>query len=232
MMVTIRHIAACIGLSDSPLSVRGLFGDAAPPVSVRVLAAQKTQKKIDLNVVLVGWESFVFPGGLSQIEEALALLRIIYAQVDLGIGKVSVFFIPLDEAEGHEHIESEEESDIVEATWGFAGKAIDVFFVLSWAGPTVGRSPIDGPCPKSDEPESGLVVAIEGPVGITLAHELAHYLGLNFGMGDPAPGDPLHSGDPENLMFPDVPNGAKLTKEQGDRMKKHCMVYTGCRPLP
>jgi hypothetical protein len=51
----------------------------------------------------------------------------------------------------------------------------------------------------------------------TLAHELGHYLGL------------WHQAEWANLMFKDVPNGGTLAAEQGDTMKRHCIVYWGCR---
>ena len=221
-MVTIRQVAACAGVFATPISVRALFGTQPPPLSVLSLAAAKLQKQIDLNVIVVGWESFVL-GGFEEIEAAVQQLRVLYASVDLAIGKVSGFMIPLDEADGHEHIDSSEEADALEAEWGFAGKAIDVFFVRTWTGPVVGRSPINGPCPETDEPESGLVVAVEHSTSITastLAHELGHYLGL------------FHDGDESNLMFKSVPNGQHLTSGQGQTMRTHCMVHPGCRAFP
>jgi hypothetical protein len=211
-MVTIREIAACSGVFAAPMSVRALFGGQAPPLSILTLAAARTQKKIDLNVI-----------DFDEIESAVQHLQLLYATVDLGIGKVTGFMIPLDEAGGHEDIDSPDEADALEATWGFAGKAIDVFVVRTWAGPTVGRSPVNGPCPQNSEPESGLVVAIEHSTeitGTTLAHELGHYLGL------------FHDPDANNLMFKSVPNGQQLTSVQGKKMGGHCMVRTGCRGLP
>jgi hypothetical protein len=220
-LVTVRDIAACAWFT-TPISVRVLFGGASPPLSLLDLARQKLQRKIDLNVIVVGWESFV-PGGGAEVEAAVDHVRARYAAVDLGIGEISYFLISLDEADGHEHIDSHEEADALEAEWGFPGQAVDTFFVLTWAGPTVGRSPINGPCTEGDEPESGLVVAIEHSASITgntLAHELGHYLGL------------CHDPDDGNLMFKNVPNGEHLRSEQGEAMREHCIAHPACRSIP
>ena len=171
-MATIRQIAACAGRLTLPLSVRALFGEAPTPLSALHLARQRTQKKIDLNIILVGWEAFV-PMGLAEIEAAVDHVRDLYAAIDLGIGKVSYFGISLDDADGYENIDSGAEADALTAQWGFAGKAVDSFFVLSWAGRTVGRSPINGPCGDHDEPDSAVVVAIETPTSMT-GNTLAH----------------------------------------------------------
>ena len=217
-MVTIRQIAACAGLQTAEFSVRSLFGGAAPPLSVLDLAAQRTQKRIDLKIVLVGWDAFVSTS-LVEVPAAVEHLRDVYESVDLAIGNVSYFGISLDDADGYEHIDSEDEANALRAEWGFAGKGIDVFFVLSWVGSKVGISPIIGPCSEQDT-DSGVVVGLElsaSGTGNTLAHELGHYLGL------------FHEAESANLMFKYVPNGEQLTSTQGRQMRKHCMVYSGCR---
>jgi hypothetical protein len=218
-MVTIQQIAACAGLQAPEFSVRALFGDAAPPLSLLELAAQRTQRKIDLNIILVGWEAFVGVGVL-EIASAVAHLREVYSAIDLGIGNVSYFGISRDDANGHEIVDSDAEAAALRAEWGFAGKAIDAFFVLSWVGPTVGQSPINGACSEHDT-DSALVVDLEEAIsttGNTLAHELGHYLGQY---------DRTH--DENNLMHWQVPNGEQLTSTQGRDMRRHCIVYSGCR---
>lgn len=178
------------------------------------------QKKLDLNVIQVGTELFSGSDAL-EIEYAIVTVRWTLGSVDIGIGKVQRFGIPLDAAGGHEHIDSDAEASALLEEWGFPGKAVDVFFVRSYAGTTVGISPFIGSCKHGDEPDSGVVVAIEHSrriTALTVAHELSHYLGL------------FHAPDSENLMFKNVPNGGELTPEQGEKMKRHCIVYTGCRP--
>ena len=55
--------------------------------------------------------------------------------------------------------------------------ALDIFWVLTYAGKTIGLSREDGPCDKDAKGMDGSVVAIEGSVnttGFVLAHEAGH----------------------------------------------------------
>ncbi|HEX6160606.1 MAG TPA: matrixin family metalloprotease, partial [Thermoanaerobaculia bacterium] len=93
---------------------------------------------------------------------------------------------------------------------------LDVFFVRGYAGPTIGRSRVDGPCDKDAKGMDGSVVAIEGSsaaTGLVAAHEAAHYLGLS------------HVNDVTNLMNPSLVFTAfNLTADQGNNMRDHCFV--------
>jgi hypothetical protein len=65
----------------------------------------------------------------------------------------------------------------------------------------------------------GCVVTIEGITTKTpyvLAHELGHYLGLK------------HVDDINRLMYESIPNGAKLTANEGSKIRRHCFVKNGC----
>lgn len=103
--------------------------------------------------------------------------------------------------------------------WTVPNDALDIFFVLTYSGSTIGLSRVDGPCDKDAKGMDGSVVAIEGSAnttGFVLAHEAGHYLGLN------------HSTNMNNLMFGTVPNGGQLTSGQGADMRDHCFVDPGC----
>jgi hypothetical protein len=218
-MATVRELASCLGMLDAPISVRALMGPTAPPLSLQARLGLLLQRQLDLNLILVGRENFDANDG-AEIVFAVEEVRALFAPVDLGIGSVTHYSIPVAEARGLTHIASDSDAYAVWHTWGFPGVAIDVFVVRTYEGPVVGRGPSKGPCKRDGDLHGGLVVAIEHIAPITantLAHEIGHYLGL------------WHEGDQGNLMFKDVPNGGRLTAEQGEKMKQHCIVYTGCR---
>jgi hypothetical protein len=103
--------------------------------------------------------------------------------------------------------------------WTVPNSALDIFWVLTYSGSTIGYSRVDGPCDKDAKGMDGSVVAIEGAVtttGFVLAHEAGHYLGLS------------HSSSSGNLMFGTVPNGGNLTSGQGSDMRDHCFTKSGC----
>ena len=59
-----------------------------------------------------------------------------------------------------------------------------------------------------------------GDLRMVLAHELAHYMGLN---------PKEHDKDPKNLMYDIVTlDAVKLKSGQGKQMKEHCFVQSGC----
>ena len=221
--ISLRQILACAGGT----SVRALFQPPTfitPPFRGRALAEVVLRRTIDLNIILVGMELFVVnAGAIQEIAGAVATTRLIFAQgtVDIGIGNVQWSGIPLADADGHEDIDSNEETRELRETFAPpGGAAIDVFFVLTMAGPAVGVTGIPTFCDADND--SASVVAIEHSADITartLAHELTHYLGVHG-----------HSGDHDNLMFADVgDNGTALTAEQGAAIRDHCILYWRCR---
>jgi hypothetical protein len=208
-----------MGGLESTIFLRALFGPSPPPLSVSKLISSVMQRKMDLNVIRVGIELFTNLD-TAEMAAAVATTAELFGAVGLGIGRIQQFGISLEQANGHADIDGFLEASALTETFGTRNRAIDVFFVRTFAGPTVGRSPVGGSCKGLDDINSGVVVAIEHAAAITgntLAHELAHYLGLG------------HKTQRDNLMFESVPNGQQLTLEQGEKMKRHCLVYTDCR---
>jgi hypothetical protein len=176
-------------------------------------------RHIHMNLIRVGIESFT-DADEREIDRAVQFTRDTYATVDLGVGRVTRWFITTDNANGHENIGSAGEAQDLTNEFTIDNDALDIFFVLTYAGDTIGRSAVDGPCDKNAKGMDGSVVAIEGPASITgpvLAHEAGHYLGLEH-----------RSDDPDNLMYNSVPNGGQLTSSQGADMRDHCFTRPGC----
>jgi hypothetical protein len=219
-VASLRRIAGCIGL-PARISVLndfyGMLNRPRRPLSLLQQLRLLQGPHVHLNLIRVGIESFT-AGDEAQIDRALQQTRAIYATVGLGVGRVVRYLIGTADARGREHIESTNEARSLADEWTVPDDAVDVFLVLTFAGITGGFSPIPGSCDKNRKGESGAVAAIDtGPfLGIALAHEVAHYLGLD------------HVRNPANLMFGDGLPGVSLTTSQGATMRRHCFVKPGC----
>lgn len=224
-MASLRQMALCIGLEDinNFRVVRDLFGYAtgAPRALSLLEQARRLQgKHIHLNIIRVGADSFTNADD-QELDLAIDYTREFYDQVNLGIGRIEWYDVSIAAANGAENINSDDEAQDLTNSWTVANGAIDVFFVLTYAGITAGRAPVDGPCNKDTKwTMTGCVVAIETGMlqtAQTLAHEVGHYLGLEHNNFDPA-----------NLMYGGGSWGIKLYSSQGATMRDHCFVDPGC----
>jgi hypothetical protein len=229
-MLTVRQVAACplgFGLFPAGQPWSGAFSSAAtfllhaaPSVSLVARLREHVRRFVTLNAILVSTEmNPIFD--LIEIQEALGIAAIIYGTVDIAVEGTLAGLISGSDAEDFEVIDSDPEANALAEAFTFPGQAIDVFFVREWVGPVAGLSPIGGPCSKAD-PDSGIVVdlsTVAKYTGITLAHEVGHYLGL------------MHEADPNNLMFKDVSQGSTkfLLPRQAADMINHCMMDWRCR---
>lgn len=223
MPATIRQRASCIGVNNTTLSViRDFFGFQEGPTTAGVsLLAQMRRlqnRHVHMNIILVGTETYS-AADISEVDAAIQFTRDSYAQVNLGVGRILWFNIPVSQSRGREDIGSDDEAETLTDEWTVDNNALDIFIVQTYAGTTIGLSRVDGPCNKDAKGMDGSVVAIESSVnttGFVLAHEAGHYLGLD------------HSRSSGNLMFGTVPNGGALTGGQGSNMRDHCFVNNGC----
>lgn len=219
-MVSLRQSAECIGISGTFSVLRDYFGyiSIPKPLSVRTQILRLKQKHIHMNLILVG-ESFT-NADQREIDAAVQFTRDTYATVDLGVGRVLRFFITTAEANGRDSIGTDSEARSLPDEFSVDNNAMDIFFVLTYAGKTIGLSGVDGSCDKNAKGMDGSVVAIEGAgntSGIVLAHEAGHYLGLG------------HVNSVGNLMNGDASKaGGSLTLEQGSNMRDHCFVRGAC----
>lgn len=220
-MASLRASAKCIGVTGSFSVLRDYFGYVSVPgtLSTRTQIRRLKQKHVHMNLIRVGVESFT-AADEQEIDAAVQFTRDAYATVKLGVGRVRRFFITTAEANGRDNIAGDGEAEALTDEWTVDNNSMDIFFVLSYSGTTIGLSAVDGSCDKDAKGMDGSVVAIEGSAnttGFVLAHEAGHYLGLSH--------TPSASG---NLMFPSVPNGGNLTSSQGSNMRDHCFVWPAC----
>ena len=221
-MASIRAMANCINLGKPNFRVsRDFLGYMmGPPASISLLTqVRRLQgRHVHMNFIRVGSDQMT-NNDLREIDQALNFTRNNYAQVNLGIGRVKHYVVSTAAAGGAENINSDNEAEELTNSWTVPNHALDIFFVLTYSGSTIGLSRVDGPCNKDAKGMDGSVVAIEGSAnttGFVLAHEAGHYLGLN------------HSSNSGNLMFGTVPNGGNISSGQGSNMRNHCFVNSGC----
>jgi hypothetical protein len=220
-MDSVRSIASCIGVTGTFSVARDFFGflrGAPSDVSVLTQVRRLKGRHVHMNFIRVGSDQFT-AADLSEMDGALQFTRDTYATVSLGVGRIEHFVISTADADGAENIDNDDEAEELTNDWTVPNSALDIFWVLTYSGSTIGLSRVDGPCDKDAKGMDGSVVAIEGSpntTGFVLAHEAAHYLALS------------HSTSSSNLMFGTVPNGGALTSSQGADMRDHCFTKSGC----
>lgn len=253
--LSVRHIAQhCLGVAgtvsinsdvygyifrDTDGSLFGtLSGDTLPGSGQPTTRSLKRHlqvisgKSTNLVVILVGHEKG-FSGAVSRddvtkIQYAIQVARDLYAQVDLGIRRLSWQRIPIADANGYVNIADGGEAEDLTDDWNGPGGGVDVFWVQS-IGDAGGWSNAEGPCDKdSKDGRTGAVIEVSGGrrfTGVLLAHEVGHYLGLS------------HTNSISNMMGADTnndgigeinSNSTQITAGQGTTMRRHCSISGAC----
>jgi hypothetical protein len=221
-MRSVREIADCIGLKGDFQVVRDFFGyKMGPPGEISLFRQLKVMMHYNINVNIIRVGSDLFTGDDDrEIDEAVAFLRDTFASIDLGVGRVRHFGIPVADARGRQHIADEREAEDLTHEWTVSNDAMDVFIVRTFAGSSLGAAPRRGPFNKDARgPMNGVVIAIESSdanTGFALAKYVCRYLGLR-------PSD-----NQNNLMYDWIPNGGHLTREQRDDLIEGHFMRFGC----
>lgn len=222
-MASLKKAAHCIGLSGDISIIRDFYGyqTGTSLLKLSLLTQIRLLQGKHIHLNLIRTASFD-TSQQKEIDFGLQFMRNIYATVTLGVGRIQRFFIP----PGHEVIDGDSGFHDLINDFSVPNVGIDVFLVasISKGDGAAGLSPINGSCDKDAKDDSGCAIGVtqlaDGVgigIGGGLAHEVGHYLRLE------------HVDDINNVMFPVVPNGSRLTGGQGGEMKLHCSMRAGCR---
>jgi len=172
----------------------------------------------NVSLIRVGEEKFTNAEKTIIYNALRSSVSSIYQQQDLDIGTIGNSFITVAEASRYVEINSNSEAEDLTSDWSSGWKdSIDLFIVRSYVGDVAGLAPPPpGPCDKDAKGMNGCVVELQSSqqqLGVIMAHELGHYLGLG------------HTSAANNLLNPVVnTNTTLLSTNQGNTMKRHCFI--------
>jgi hypothetical protein len=191
-----------------------IYGDQQPETIPLYRLVQAYDAWLGVNMIVVAGDTWsvaqwnVFRQGIDAAAQ-------IYRQVGVRLVRRGEFIIPAAQAGTFAQIDSDAEAEDLTRDWSYIGWSIDLFGVLAYVGSVAGLSPVSGPCDKQQtKGMSGSVIELTTPLGVIIAHEVGHYLGLRH-----------DDSSPNNLMNPvGAPSNTMLTADQAKQMKTHCFI--------
>jgi metallopeptidase family M12-like protein len=241
-LASLRQLAACIGVNP-PFSVLGNFfgfrrgalptdpSGATASVSLLNQARLLQGPHFHLNVIDIGSDQFT-GGDDMQVDYSVYRIRTIYAQVNIGVGRVLHWVVSHADAGGLDTPTTTDQLTQIGHRWVVNNDGVDIAIpvsmnVASNGGQVLGQSPEPGPCVnKDDKGMNGSVVGLFGSeqTARSFAHEIGHNLGLD------------HRNGTRNLMAQtsSIPAGVslrdaeQLANDQGNTIKGHCLMRAGC----
>jgi len=239
-MASLKSLASqAIGLNGSFSMVRGFFGyqyyndlqTFVNPLSLKKQMGLIKGKSIHLSIILVGKESsfddddnVVTREQVRDLQTGVQHMRDIYDQAPLGIRKIYWTRIGVDDAGSYINIRDNSEAEDLTDDWNGPNDGIDTFMVQS-IGDAAGWSNSGGPCNKDSICGlTGSVVEFrtdEEFLGVLLAHETAHYLGLK---GGDSTSNLMGNNNGSTGIDTISKSSTDLNSSQGTKMRVGCYV--------
>lgn len=169
------HKPINIDLTTSSVAAEAIASDDPGRLSLRRQCELLETRFVDLDIIRVGGDDFNEVENI-EIDVAVQVTRELYDGLDIGIGRVKWSFITVAQAGSYMSLDSPCETEDLIDDWSAFGGGVDCFFVRSITYGSGGGTPTKG---------DGLAVSLLGHwgSGIGLAHELGHFLGVEYHLG-------------------------------------------------
>jgi hypothetical protein len=238
-MPSLRQLANCIGLGPDfsvLANFYGFFRGRIPPDPTGAGVTLSLNRDMTLlegesfnaNMIAVPVDQFTDNDDI-EIDYSILRLRNIYAQVNVGVGRVLHFGISAAQAGGLATPNDEDDLEDLTDDFTVNNNGLDIFLIRNMnipsnGGVLLGLSEVDGSCDKDGKGMTGSCAGLFGSeqTSRTVAHEVGHYLSLEH-----------RNSQTSNLMCQSgqassIRNSVQLTSGQGSDVRGHCFVEDRC----